>query len=109
MGLKDLNNFGLAEKRVATSGKTGVVLHHRAAVAVRHSRQAQRRHSGARLLARTRNPFVLISRCTMDSGLALRAPRNDRRPQPFGGDSGCTISWKGASASQRSPCAASAG
>ncbi|RZN13175.1 hypothetical protein CWO91_00935 [Bradyrhizobium genosp. SA-3] len=36
-----------------------------------------RRHSGARLLARTRNPFLRLACCTMDSGFALRAPRND--------------------------------
>ncbi|RXG86279.1 hypothetical protein EAS61_33860 [Bradyrhizobium zhanjiangense] len=35
------------------------------------------RHSGARRLARARNPFVRIACRPMDSGLALRAPRND--------------------------------
>ncbi|PJG53876.1 hypothetical protein CVM73_17615 [Bradyrhizobium forestalis] len=28
-------------------------------------------------MARTRNPFLHVTRCTIDSGLALRAPRND--------------------------------
>src|SRR5437899_10020623 len=37
------------------------------------------RHSGARLLARARNPLGRLARVTMDSGFALRAPRNDDR------------------------------
>ncbi|MDD1535166.1 hypothetical protein C7U89_18080 [Bradyrhizobium sp. WBOS4] len=28
-------------------------------------------------MARARNPFPRVACCTMDSGLALRAPRND--------------------------------
>src|SRR5689334_5599901 len=34
-------------------------------------------HSGARPLARARNPLIRVDGGTMDSGLALRAPRND--------------------------------
>src|SRR5579864_6973975 len=36
-------------------------------------------HSGTRLLARARNPFTHTVRGPMDSGFALRAPRNDER------------------------------
>ncbi|TFV69814.1 hypothetical protein E4K64_31785 [Bradyrhizobium frederickii] len=41
------------------------------------SRQSASRHSGARHLARARNPSIHLLRREMDSGLALRAPRND--------------------------------
>src|SRR4051812_834671 len=44
-----------------------------AAAAFNHGR----RHSGARLLARTRNPLGNLRRGTMDSGFSLREPRND--------------------------------
>ncbi|MEH2688398.1 hypothetical protein DXU04_26270 [Bradyrhizobium diazoefficiens] len=40
-----------------------------------------RRHSGARLLARARNPFIHRRCSPMDSGLARRAPRNDETGQ----------------------------
>src|SRR6266446_5287868 len=53
----------------------------------RESKRTSSRHSGARLLARTRNPFRHLLCRSMDSGFALCAPRNDEwsdvtLPQP---------------------------
>ena len=79
------------------------------------------RHSGMRLLAQARNPYSLQGLWIPGSRFARpgmtienfrsNSPHRDAAPfnHPFGGDSGCTISLNGGSASQWAACAVSAG